>query len=487
VRAWLVWGLLAALLLVPVPGASAADAPPPAGAGPAAAAPQAGGESTWTMAQLKELVGPVALYPDEVLSSLVPATCVPLDIVEAWRYVESKGGKVDEPPPNVTWDPSVVAMLQFPDVLKWMNDNLDWVQQMGDAVASQQSAVLTAIQGFRYDAQKAGNLKSDDHLKVTSMPPEIPPDTPPEAVQEMGDTQIIYIESADPEVIYVPTYEPAVVTQPYSGTAPLYGWGVGFAMGVAGAWVGASIGWGWGWGGGWGNNVDIDINNNWNNNWNRNKAGLYNNSGDRFQNYKRDGSRGNDFGPNRGGQWKPPANRPGQTRPGTRPGNGAVARPKPASPASGAGLKPGQRPTGGGMKPPSGGYRPDTGGKRPSTGPSARPSPAPGVSRPSTGLGMEAGNRAPSYGERGSASRQGGARPSSPAPSARPSPAPRTSGASSSPSRSSPSRAPSASSSGLGGSQRGSASTARSSSSRGSASRSGSRGGGSRGGGGRRR
>src|SRR5262245_57086081 len=73
-----------------------------------------------TAQQLDELVAPVALYPDPLLNSLLPATTAPEDIKVAAQFVAARGGAVAEAPDDVNWEPSVVALLQFPDVLKWM-------------------------------------------------------------------------------------------------------------------------------------------------------------------------------------------------------------------------------------------------------------------------------------------------------------------------------------------------------------------------------
>ncbi len=104
--------------------------------------------------------------------------------------------------PDEDWDDSVVALLNYPEVVTMMNDDLTWTWQLGNAVLNQQADVVQAIGGFRDQAYAAGNLKSDDHQNVV--------------VEE----DVIEITPADPEVIYVPYYEPAqvVVVQ----RAPVY-------------------------------------------------------------------------------------------------------------------------------------------------------------------------------------------------------------------------------------------------------------------------
>src|SRR5262245_23901533 len=120
--------LLAPLLFVRVALADdPAPPPPPAPIPMPGEAPKPAAPSLYTAAQLKELVGPVALYPDVVLANLLPATTVPTDVLAAARYVEQQGGKTAAVPPGTTWDQSVQALLQFPDVLRWMSENLDWL------------------------------------------------------------------------------------------------------------------------------------------------------------------------------------------------------------------------------------------------------------------------------------------------------------------------------------------------------------------------
>ena len=140
--------------------------------------------------QLEELLGPVALYPDDLLAIVLPASTFPLQIVQAARFrARSPDAKPDE-----KWDDSVVALLNYPEILKKLNDDLDWTWRLGEAVINQQPQVLAAITGFRNRAQLAGNLKSDDKQVVE--------------VRE----KIVYIRPANERVIYVPYYDPWEVT-----------------------------------------------------------------------------------------------------------------------------------------------------------------------------------------------------------------------------------------------------------------------------------
>ena len=89
-----------------------------------------------------------------VLYSMLPAATAPADVTAAAKYVATAGGKVDAAPEGVTWDPNVVGMLQYPEVLQWMNENPSWLEQMGFAMATQQADVLAAVQRYRAKASR---------------------------------------------------------------------------------------------------------------------------------------------------------------------------------------------------------------------------------------------------------------------------------------------------------------------------------------------
>jgi hypothetical protein len=187
--------------------------------------------------ELHEIVGPIALYPDDLVAIVLPASTYPLQVVQAARFLEDQE-KDSSVKPDEEWDDSVVALLNYPEVVKLMNDDLDWTYDLGTAVLNQRADVLDAIQGFRDEAYAAGNLRSDERQTV--------------AVED--DT--IEIKPADPEVIYVPYYEPerVVVYQPtpvyyyYPRPYPVYyypypahySFHTGFFWGVS-TWF--SIGW----------------------------------------------------------------------------------------------------------------------------------------------------------------------------------------------------------------------------------------------------
>lgn len=92
-----------------------------------------------------------------------------------------------------SWDPSVKALTQFPSVLANLDKSLSWTSALGEAYVNQSQDVMNAVQAMRVRAEKAGNLKSNEQVKVKTQ------------------DQNIIIEPANPEVVYVPTYDPWLV------------------------------------------------------------------------------------------------------------------------------------------------------------------------------------------------------------------------------------------------------------------------------------
>ena len=142
--------------------------------------------------QLENIVAPVALYPDDLLAILLPSATTPLEIVKAQRFLDRR--KSD---PNLQPDASMPApvksLLNYPDVVKRMSDDLDWTSALGAAVTVQQKDVVDAIQAFRRKVYAVGNLKSDDKQIV------------------VVEKETIKVVQANPQVIYVPQYQPAQV------------------------------------------------------------------------------------------------------------------------------------------------------------------------------------------------------------------------------------------------------------------------------------
>jgi hypothetical protein len=170
--------------------------------------------------QLDKLLGPIALYPDPLIAQILPAATLPTQIVLADRYVS--GGGDPNGIAQQGWDSSIQALARYPNVLKWMDDNLTWTTQLGEAFLYQQQEVMDAIQRLRTSAANLGNLQSTPQQQV---------------VDDGGYYEIV---PANPDVIYVPSYQPdQVYYQAYGGT-PFINFGFGFAIG---GWLDGDFDW----------------------------------------------------------------------------------------------------------------------------------------------------------------------------------------------------------------------------------------------------
>src|SRR5271166_4285987 len=183
-----------------------------------------------TPEQLRQLVAPIALYPDSLVAQILAASTFPEQIVVADRWVQAhpdlKGDALGHAVDQQPWDPSVKALTAFPSVLGNMDKNLSWTSSLGDAYYNQQPDVMDAVQVMRRKAQDAGALKT----------------TPQEVVRAEGPN--IDIEPAAPDVVYVPAYVPWLVYgypvvawpgwYPYPGIwfgGPYLSFGLGFGIG----------------------------------------------------------------------------------------------------------------------------------------------------------------------------------------------------------------------------------------------------------------
>lgn len=216
---------------------------------------------TFSREQLDQMMAPIALYPDSLLSQVLMASTYPADVVDAAKWSKAnasqKGDAAVKAVQDKPWDPSVQSLVAFPQVIQMMGDQPDWTQNLGDAFLASSKDVLDSAQRLRTKAQQQGSLKTTEQQKVI--------------VEQEPQTQqtVIKIEPANPEVVYVPAYNPTVVygAWPYPAYPPYYyppypayypgaALATGIAFGVGVAAVGAL----WGnanWGGG---NVYINAN-----------------------------------------------------------------------------------------------------------------------------------------------------------------------------------------------------------------------------------
>jgi hypothetical protein len=216
-------------------------------------------DQTLTQDQLNDLVAPIALYPDPLISQILVAATYPLEVVQAFQWLQRNPGltgtALTEGAQGQNWDPSVQALVVFQSVLKRLNDDVTWTTNLGNAFLAQQADVMDAIQRMRQKAQAAGKLTSNAQEQVT--------------VSNQGGQQVVEIQPANPEVIYVPDYDPVWIWgPPVYYPYPRWGWGprpiggvffnFGVGISIGGFFGGGWGGWGgWGWHPGWGNHTVI--------------------------------------------------------------------------------------------------------------------------------------------------------------------------------------------------------------------------------------
>ena len=197
-------------------------------AAPAALAQE---RSAYSQAELDQMLAPVALYPDALLSQVLMASTYPLDIVEAARWTRTYPGlQGDEAVSRVAgedWDPSVKSLVAFPSLLQRMDGNLAWTRSLGAAFLEQEPHVMQTVQQLRRRAEAAGHLLPDERVRV------------------VADGGTIVIEPADPQVVFVPCYDPWMVYGSWWWSAyPPVAWAPcpGYTAYRPGFWWGVGIG-----------------------------------------------------------------------------------------------------------------------------------------------------------------------------------------------------------------------------------------------------
>ncbi|HQY69938.1 MAG TPA: DUF3300 domain-containing protein [Pseudomonadales bacterium] len=193
----------------------------------------------FSQAELDQMLAPIALYPDQLLSQLLMAATYPLEVVQAARWSREhpglKGPEAVRAVEDRAWDPSVKSLVAFPDLLAQMDADLDWTERLGDAFLAQQQQVMDTVQSLRQRAYDAGNLRSGEQVRT------------------VRERELIYVRPAYPDVIYVPYYDPFTIygswwwpdyRPVYWAPWPSYGvslgyashggfyWGAGYNLGV---------------------------------------------------------------------------------------------------------------------------------------------------------------------------------------------------------------------------------------------------------------
>jgi len=179
--------------------------------------------------QLQSLVSPIALYPDSLLSLMLLASTYPLEVAEAynWRRGNAalKGSALQNALKAQSWNDSVKSLISFPQAFNMMGDKLQWTQNLGNAYKLQPADTMKAVQALRKRAIKAGTLKSNQQITVTT-------DASSNVLIVPANTQIVYVPSYSPDVVYAPWPYPDY--PPYPSYNPAWGamsFGLGLAVG----------------------------------------------------------------------------------------------------------------------------------------------------------------------------------------------------------------------------------------------------------------
>lgn len=158
-------------------------------------------QRTYSQPELDQMLAPIALYPDPLLSQVLMAATYPDEVAEAARWSRANPGLQGDDAvravQNEGWDPSVQSLVAFPQVLARMAENPGWTRRLGETFLAQEPHVMDTVQQLRRRAEATGNLQSNEQLDV----------------QHQG--QIIVVQPASPQYIYVPYYDPFVVYGPW--------------------------------------------------------------------------------------------------------------------------------------------------------------------------------------------------------------------------------------------------------------------------------
>ncbi len=180
--------------------------------------------------ELDRVVSRIALYPDPLLAQVLTAATFSDQIPGAasWadqhHYLTGPALAAAIQADQLPFDPSVQALLPFPNVLDMMASDPSWTRELGDAFLASEPAVMDSVQRMRRQAYNYGYLRTGPQVVVTPGP-------------------YIAIAPVNPAFIVVPYYNPAVVFYPPRPGIVVTA-AIGFRFGVT---IGTAFApWGWG-------------------------------------------------------------------------------------------------------------------------------------------------------------------------------------------------------------------------------------------------
>lgn len=191
-------------------------------------------DSRHSQEKIDQMLAPIALYPDALLSQVLMATTYDEQLQEAIGYSKAnpdeKGDEAVKKVQDRGWDASVASLVAFPDVLSMLGSQPEWSKQLGEAFLAEPEMMMDRIQSLRKQAKEAGNLKSSKEQEVK--------------VSDANQTTVIEVLPASPQTVYVPVYDPRYVYGPWMYPAyppfyyyppyyhPMPGFVFGFSVGI---------------------------------------------------------------------------------------------------------------------------------------------------------------------------------------------------------------------------------------------------------------
>jgi hypothetical protein len=193
----------------PAPAVAAPPPPPPSAEQMAQAAEDRSNtleadDTTWSPEAMEELLAPIALYPDTVLEQVLVASTNPQEVLDAGNWLFDnptlKGKALDEAAETKGFTPPVLALVQFPETVDMLCQEMAWTTELGQAYVNDQAGVMEAVQRLRRQASDVGNLKSSPQMTVST--------------QTVDKVQYVTVSPPSPQIVYVPQYDPVAAYAP---------------------------------------------------------------------------------------------------------------------------------------------------------------------------------------------------------------------------------------------------------------------------------
>lgn len=126
-----------------------------------------------TPAELDQLLAPVALYPDSLLSQITTASTNPQEILDVDNWLTQNSGltgtALTDAAQQQGFDPAFIALVNFPGVLEMMAQHIDDYAAIGQAFTADQDApdnTLLEIGMSDLGKHKLSSKKQGDKIKT---------------------------------------------------------------------------------------------------------------------------------------------------------------------------------------------------------------------------------------------------------------------------------------------------------------------------------